>query len=119
MITQLLAFIFSLSPEYAHASTSNPTCSVATRPGVLVSNACPTDNFFQYIAKVLNQNNGYIIAVAVIIVVFSGLQYMLAMGNSSSQGKAKERIIGVVIGIVFLTLIRFILTILADNLSVG
>jgi len=127
MITQILAFIFAFTPEYAHAIASvtggtggtggTSDCSVPTRPGVLVGTVCPTDNFFQYIAKVLNENNGYIIAIAVIIVVFSGVQYMLAMGNTSNQGKAKERIVGVVIGIIFLTLVRFLLTILADNLS--
>ena len=117
MITQILAFIFRITPEVAHAAA---TCNTAAgeKPGVLVDCTNPNDTFFQYLSKVLTQNNGYVIAIAVIIVVFSGVQYMLAFGNTSNQGKAKERIISVVIGIIFYTLIRFFLVILADGLSV-
>jgi hypothetical protein len=87
------------------------------KPGVLVK--CIPDNagFFTYIDLVLTQNRSYIIAGAVIIVVFSGLQYILALGNAAEQTKAKQRITGIVIGVIFFTLIRFILSLLAPGLN--
>lgn len=65
-----------------------------------------------YIRVFLNGNSALIITIATIIVVGSGIQYMLALGNSGNQGKAKQRIISVISGVIFLTLIRFFLRIL-------
>ncbi len=68
--------------------------------------------FTCYLRVFLAGNSALIVTVAVIIVVFSGIQYMLALGNSGTQAKAKQRVVSVLTGVVFLTLIRFFLTII-------
>ena len=68
--------------------------------------------FTCYIRAFLKTNTALMVTAAVAIVVFSGAQYMLAMGNSTAQGKAKTRIIGVVTGVIFLTLIQFLLNVI-------
>lgn len=88
-------------------------------PGVLVK-CKPEDgtNFLVYVAAILRDNTILIITIASLLIVFSGVQYMLAMGNSSEQAKAKQRIIGIVGGIIFFTLVQFTLTLLANDLNV-
>lgn len=71
-----------------------------------------TPVFTCYMRTFLKGNTTIIVTAAVALVVFSGAQYMLAMGNSTNQSKAKTRILGVVTGIIFLTLIQFILNII-------
>jgi len=86
--------------------------------GVLISciKDTPSPTFFDYLSAVLDQNSGYIVAAAVIIVVASGIQYMTAFGSSGEQTKAKQRIISVITGIIFFTLIRFAVSLFASGL---
>jgi hypothetical protein len=93
------------------------------RPGILVDYAVVTpstkaeqesaDTLLNcYLRVALRNNSALIVTVAVIIVVFSGIQYMLALGNSGNQAKAKQRIVAVITGVIFYTLITFFVTII-------
>jgi hypothetical protein len=95
---------------------ANDPCLASTEGGVLISGQAK--NFSCYISLLLKQNMPYVILVAVVLVVISGVQYMLAMGNSSEQGKAKQRIVGTLIGIIFYTLISYILPLISGGLSI-
>ncbi|CAN5194498.1 hypothetical protein BH11PAT4_BH11PAT4_5950 [soil metagenome] len=85
----------------------------------IVGPPTPSENddtsFNCYLRAFLSGNSALIVTVAVIIVVFSGIQYMLALGNSGTQAKAKQRIVSVVTGVVFLTLIRFFMGLLGTS----
>jgi hypothetical protein len=98
---------FFLSAETVHA------CASGERKGVLVGCIIENATFLQYINQVLRENTGFIIAAAVILVVASGVQYMIALGSSGEQTKAKQRITSIVLGIIFFTLLRFIISLLA------
>jgi hypothetical protein len=74
-----------------------------------------TSSFNCYLRAFLSGNSALIVTIAVIIVVFSGVQYMLALGNSGTQAKAKQRIVSVVTGVVFLTLIRFFIGLIGTS----
>lgn len=76
---------------------------------IVVSPSGSANTFTCYMKAFLKRNTTIMVTVAVLVVVFSGAQYMLAMGNATNQGKAKTRVIGVATGVVFLTLIQFIL----------
>lgn len=69
-----------------------------------------------YMATLLRDNTILILTVASLLIVVSGVQYILAMGNSGDQAKAKQRIVGIVVGIIFFTLIQFTLTLIAADL---
>ena len=118
---KLLAFLIVL---FAPAIAFADDCVVASNvgpvkghTGVLV-NCIPNSgySFFQYINQVLGDNSAVIITAIIVLVVFNAIQYMLALGTPGEQTKAKERIVGIVVGIVFLTLIKFVLSILASGL---
>jgi|GEM_PF-6880663 len=115
MITQFLLSLIPFFPDVAHATASAPatTCTQTLLAGCLDPNATA----LQYIDAALTQNTGYIITAVVIIIVASGVQYMMALGSTGEQGKAKQRIVSVIIGIIFFTLIRFALSLLANGLN--
>ena len=108
LITLLLPL---LTTQVASAATR--TCEGATK-GVLIEcvTAAENGNIMAYLYQVLRQNSPYIIAFAVILVIWSGIEYMLANGNSSAQATARKRIVEIVIGIIFYTLIFFVIRVI-------
>lgn len=100
----IINYLYHLLLPIAHAEES----------GVLVNDISKANGFVSYIALVLKDNSWLILTAAATLVVASGVQYMLAVGNSSNQGKAKERIIGIVLGLIFygavMILLNFIYT---------
>ena len=94
--------------------------SSARAEGVLVDNPAATQgNFFKYVEMVLGQNSWVVLTGAAVLVVASGVQYMLAVGNASNQTKAKERVFGVMLGLVFYGGIILILRLLSDRFFTG
>ena len=109
-------------------SAANTTCTYTEKvngvaktmtghKGVLVDCVASGASFFYYIHRVIAQNTTLLIAAAIVLVVYSGVQYMLALGNSTGQGAAKQRIVGIIGGIIFFTLIRFVLSLLSPELN--
>lgn len=87
-----------------------------TKPGVLIGGQITSGGFPCYITVLLRNNMPYVILVAIILVVISGLQYMTAMGAPAEQGKAKTRILGVLAGVIFYFLIQYITPLLAGGI---
>lgn len=102
------------------STTNKPDCKTTDGKdgfsGVLVDCIPAGATFWTYLNLLLDQNGGLVIAAAVIYVVFSGVQYMLALGNTTNQVKAKTRIVSIVSGIILYTLIRFIIGLLAGGI---
>ncbi len=122
MKNYLYLLLFLIPPSTVSAADTGclivgPTGPIKGHKGVLVDCIPPNVSFFEYIGLVMKENTALLIAAAVILVVFSGVQYMLALGSTAGQGAAKQRIVGIVVGIIFFTLIRFILSILSPSLS--
>jgi hypothetical protein len=90
-------------------------CLTRTDGGVLISGQAK--DFPCYLNLILTENMPYVILVAVLLVVVSGIQYMLAAGNAADQGKAKQRIVGTLIGIIFYTLIRYLIPLISGGLG--
>jgi hypothetical protein len=88
--------------------------------GLTTSTACiETVPFRTYLRIFLDQNFPLIILVAVVMVIVAGLQYMLSGFSAGEAGKAKQRIGGIIAGIVFYMLIRLILDLLQPGLSLS
>lgn len=122
-INQVLAIRFSQAiiwaltinltiSSFAHAATSTPDPCTGGQPGVLIKCIYPNTDFFGYASAFLDQYQTAIITAAAVLIVASGVQYMLAMGKSDQQAKAKQRIVGVLVGIIFFTLIHAIIVLL-------
>jgi hypothetical protein len=77
------------------------------------------NSFWCFVTGVLNYNAMFINLIAIGWVAWFGMQYALAMGNASQQKAAKEAIIGILVGVIFITLTRFLLTILGGPANVG
>jgi hypothetical protein len=119
MIKRLITLCSAFALAATQVQSAAAACTADQKEGVLAKCIPKDATFFQYVSIVLRDNTPYIVAAAVVIVVFSGVQYAAAMGTTGEQSKAKERIIGVVIGIIFFTLIRFILTLLSPTIQVA
>jgi len=89
-------------------------CRYEAGGGVLVSGHVYT--FPCYLELLLKQNIPYVLLAAVILVVVSGIQYMLAQGNSSEQAKAKQRIVGIIGGIIFYFLIQYLIPLISGGI---
>lgn len=77
--------------------------------------SCNDIGFYTYLAAIYNQILPYVMIIALIMITFSGFQYMMG-GVAGDVAAAKVRIAGVLGGIIFFFLIRLILNQLAPNL---
>jgi hypothetical protein len=68
-----------------------------------------------YIAAALSENMPYIILFAIILIVWSGIEYMLSGTGITQAAKAKERLIGIISGLIFYFLIWFLLSLLTSG----
>jgi hypothetical protein len=68
-----------------------------------------------YLVHLLADNMGYVMVIAIVLVVFSGIHYMTAMGQPAEQTKAKQRILGILGGVIFYFMITYISKILIDG----
>lgn len=74
----------------------------------------PFETIGQYIVAVLKKVIPYIIALAVLVIVFAGFRYITSLGSPDATGQAKSLIEGAVLGIVTLFLVGLILGSLVD-----
>jgi len=118
VITGSLAFIMSagtalatgpiepVSGQCPSLTTGTTTFSSAT--GVLTR--CTQPNFTLYIEAILSDDMGYIVLAALIMIVYSGVQYMLSgVGAPNLQKEAKERILTILMGVALLLLVDLII----------
>lgn len=89
-------------------------CSYTKGGAVLVSGQ--TTTFPCYLELLLHDNIPYVLLAAIVLVIASGLQYMLAQGNPGEQGKAKQRIVGIIAGIVFYFLIQYLIPLVTGGI---
>jgi hypothetical protein len=75
------------------------------------------DNPVQYVDSLYLYSISIAGALAVLVLVYSGLQYILAAGSASEQGAAKSRIWRTVIGLVVLLSAVFILNVIDPRLA--
>lgn len=103
--------ILSATPVFA------VNCPSGQTPGVLVDCIDPDWDFKQYLDHILKADMKYILLVAIIMIVFSGIQYMLSgTGSPDLQKKAKERIFTILLGVAFLLLAQALVGQLSSNL---
>lgn len=112
---RLSGLFFLLSPTLALAE--DLVCENGTvKQGVLVSTYCSNWTFWDYVNRLLGlQGIGlYVYFAAVVMIIFSGIEYMMG-ASGDGQKKAKERIRGILVGILFysiaLVLLRLIATV--------
>ncbi|HSI20189.1 MAG TPA: hypothetical protein VLA04_00560 [Verrucomicrobiae bacterium] len=118
--TSIATYLFLLLLEVPSVHAAEPyKCGyVAGTTGVLVGGKIDSNKPIAcYISKILEENMPYVVLAAVILVVISGVQYMLAMGNSAGQGAAKTRIIGIISGIIFYFLIRYMIPLVSGGIN--
>lgn len=101
--------IFTFSYAFATSTTG------CTTPGVLVK-CVPPGGFVAYANEVLAENSNYIYYAALVMVVFSGVQYMTSGFSPEASKQAKNRIVGIVIsGLIFFILMENILRLLSSS----
>lgn len=77
------------------------------------------NNFEGYINAVLEKYFPFILFIAMIMIVFSGVQYMLSGFDPNAQKLAKQRILGILGGLIFYLLIQLILNQLLPKEIIG
>jgi hypothetical protein len=97
-----------ISSKLAFATT---TC---TTSGVLVK-CVPSGGFISYANEVLAENGSYIYYAALVMVVFSGIQYMTSGFSPEASKQAKGRIIGIISGLIFFILLGNILRLISAS----
>lgn len=90
---------------------------VGTYNGVLVSNFNYDSGFFCYVSVFMNQKFGFILFLALIMIVFSGVQYMSSGFSPGGEKVAKERLMGIITGLVFFLITRMIVAAISNNLG--
>lgn len=83
-------------------------------PGVLVK--CSNVDFTTYLKELIDQVLPFVIFLAMVMVVFSGVQYMFGGLSAEQTKKAKARIWGVLGGVLFFLSIALILTLISSDL---
>ncbi|MBU6389503.1 hypothetical protein KGQ71_03230 [Patescibacteria group bacterium] len=104
------------APKTPASSTSSSASTGCNTSWVLINppaGTCPK-NFTEYMTVFINQLIPLIEFLALVMVVYSGIQYMI---SNTDKGKtaAKQRIIGILIGIAFFIVARLIL----DQIQAG
>ena len=119
---------FCIAPQISFAATP-PTpvlkaCKFNGQTGVLIYQQVEpitqdgkTSQLGCYISEVLAENMNYIIILAVALIILSGVQYMVSGGSSGELTTAKQRIAGILGGVMLYFLIRFLLPVIASGLT--
>lgn len=132
LIAALSLVLLPVLPATAGAAPSPVSCpwNSGTRPcacpydtsttGVLIPHrfAEGTPYFSCYIATFLKVNWAYVTLFAVVLVMWSGFEYLIASGDGGKQKAAKQRVIGVFTGLILYFVIQFIVPLLLGNARV-
>lgn len=99
-----------LSPTgIAFAATAPPMCPNINRAEGMLGLDIADGKFNCYLISFIDKLMPVVYIVAVLMVIVSGVQYMLAGESADNAKKAKGRIAGIIAGIIFYTLMRAIL----------
>ncbi|MCC2631746.1 MAG: hypothetical protein K0S20_445 [Patescibacteria group bacterium] len=89
--------------------------------GVLVNGCVQKLGFIEYLTALLTQVMPLVFFIALIMIIWSGVQYMLSgfnPGQAGKQaGKAKERIVGILFGVAFFLVVGLLINQLAPDLQ--
>lgn len=114
-----LTLIASLLPSVvAAADTANTQAAHCKAQGVLVSGCTDSLTFSQYLTQILSEIMPFLLFIAMIMIAASGVQYMFGGLNPDQSKKAKQRIIGIVIGALFFFSINLILQQMAGGINI-
>jgi len=78
---------------------------------------CNNVPFKVYISALLDSLVPWIFTLAIVMIVFSGVQYMASSVGGGDTKAAKQRIIGSIIGVAFYFLIRLVLNQIAPDIT--
>jgi hypothetical protein len=108
-----------LVPQLVSAAVVKPdaqgNCPSPALPGVLTK--CTQTSFSDYLDAIMNEVLPFILFIALIMIVASGVQYMTSGFSPEAQKLAKQRIVGVLSGVIFLFLLQFVLSQLSGSIS--
>jgi hypothetical protein len=79
---------------------------------------CNNVPFSLYFSTVLSSLFPYVLFIAFIMIVFSGIQYMTSGLSADNTKAAKQRIIGILSGVILFFLIRLIINQITPGLSI-
>jgi small-conductance mechanosensitive channel len=85
--------------------------------GVLVNGCVQKLGFIEYLTALLTQVMPLVFFIALIMIIWSGVQYMLSGFNPGQAGKAKERIVGILFGVAFFLVVGLLINQLAPDLQ--
>jgi hypothetical protein len=83
-----------------------------------VTYGCSNIPFNFYLTELLDHMMPWIFTIATVMIVYAGIQYMLSAVGGGEVKKAKERIIGILIGVAFYFLLRVIINQIGPNFNV-
>jgi uncharacterized membrane protein len=96
-ISALLAALAPLLNSVAHARTSVFGFAFDETKGIAA-----------YLTEFLNKVMPIVITAAIVMVVYSGIEYIFSSTNPENTKKAKQRIYGIIGGLIFFILIRYL-----------
>lgn len=102
--TSLATCYFLLATKFAAAASGN-----GVTVGVPVNGNTNFAGFNSYVSAILKYSIRLGFALAVLMIIYSGIKYMTSQGNQTQINDAKEIIMGAIIGFAMLLLIDVIL----------
>lgn len=109
-VSSLLFLIFNVGFVYAGTSFSDP---------VEFKNPLGFNSVNTFLANVMTNLESFIVTIAIIMIVVGGIMYMLSFGNDKAMERAKNVILGAVIGLAIALSARTFLQTVWDVLGVG
>lgn len=99
-----MKWIFVLTLLVVSLAVMFPSVTLAVDPGGLVTCSGPEDcnfcTFIQMVSVIISWLFGFLVLVAVLLIVFAGFKLVVSAGNPSAMTAAKGMISNVIIGFV-------------------
>jgi len=119
-LSTLLLLLIAMPSAVLADAPSGDSCQLVL---VKINNAshlgitdCNNIPFQVYLSAIIQQIIPYILVIAMISIVAAGIQYMTSSVGSDTK-KARERIIGIITGIIFLFIVGLILNQIAPDIA--
>ncbi|MCL5795698.1 MAG: pilin [Patescibacteria group bacterium] len=91
-------------------------CSLWSVLGITDPTAITSDDIARIVWKAVVFAGGIFGTIAVIMLIYGGIQYMTAMGNEQNMEKAKNTILWTVVALVIVTLAGLFISYLMNNI---
>lgn len=109
-----LVTLISLPTQLWAAAPDEPPC----HHGAGVLTHCTQQNLSDYLAAFFSDSLPYVLTICIVMVTASGVQYMLSGFSPDGNKKAKQRILGILGGLIFYFFITYLVSLIGNQIIV-